>query len=266
LEADVVEGDTPILSGSRTEHWADASTWSGGGIHREVFFFRSAEDQLFGSLFFAERPTRRLGLIVCYSWGREAEGLQPLYRGISEGMARRGGAGLEFHPPGHGDSGGRPEELTVRRLVDAAIDARREAERRVKEFQWVFAGVRLGAAIATIAAQESKSNALLLLQPELDPAEYFDDMLRRARRSSLGRNDSVFGIPLSDRTRSSAADVDVREALAGFGGRTLVVSYAPSPNSIPIGAEMRLVKGTWLSGEPHLALASNLLDLLLRDR
>jgi hypothetical protein len=266
LEADVVDGDAPILSDTRTDPWADASTWSGDGLHREVFFFRSAEDELFGSLFLAEQRTRRLGLIVCYSWGREAEGLQPLYRGLSEGMARRGGAALEFHPPGHGDSGGRPEELTVRRLVDAAMDARTEAERRIKEVEWVFAGIRLGAAIATIAAQESKSNALLLLQPELDPAEYFAGMLRNARRSSLGRGDSVFGTPLSDRTRSSAADIDVREALAGFGGRILILSYAPIADSLPAGAEVRLVKGTWLSGQPHSTLASSALDLLLRDR
>ena len=126
------EEGASLLSDKRTDRWVNASTWSDDAIQREVFFFGSAGDSLFGSLFCARQPRHRIGLIVCYSWGPEAEGLQPIYQGLSEGMARRGGASLEFHPPGHGDSGGRPDEVTMRRLVDAAVDARREAGRRVK--------------------------------------------------------------------------------------------------------------------------------------
>jgi hypothetical protein len=266
LRAAVVEGNTPVRSDHRPKPWVDASAWSGDGIRQEVFFFRSADDSLFASLTVAQKRTQPLGLIVCSSWGREAGELQPLYRGLSEGMARKGGASLEFHPPGHGDSSGRAEAVTLRRLVDAAIDARAEAERRMKDVEWAFAGIRLGAAIATVAARETSSSTLLLLQPDLDPAQYFADVVRSSRRSSLGGGDTVFGVPLSERTRASAADVDVRGALAGFGGRTLVVSYPPAVQSLPTDAHAASVKGAWWSTWPHLTLASTALDLLVGDR
>jgi len=163
-------------------------------------------------------------------------------------LAESGGAGLLVHWPGHGDSGGEPERTDLERMAAAAEQALGEARRRVPEPPWGIAGVRLGAAAATLAAVRAEAAALLLIRPALDPGRYFAELERASRRAGLGRVHGrpwAFGHPLPD-VRSKP---DVQAALAGFSGPAACMGYESDPPGPPAGElEAKRVPGSWESG------------------
>ena len=214
--------------------WQEAGTWSGEGIRREAWFFSSGSDHLYASLYAAEEQQLDVGLVVCPSWGWELAHQLDLCHDLARSLARFGGAGLVYHPPGHGDSTGETESVTMERLVGAAVDAVAAAAARRREFAWRFAGIRLGAAVAIVAGQRLDHDLVALIQPALNAHAYFQEALRTGRRASLGAGASdgaVFGHSVGEAILSSASEVDVAGALRRFGGRGLVLKGESSPPS-----------------------------------
>ena len=209
--------------------WETASRWEGDGIRREVFLFPSGKERLYGSLYAATEPTVDIRLVVCSGWGHELLQLNELGHAIALGVARLGGAGILFHPTGHGDSSGSISDLTVAGNVASALDAMAEGARRMEGGTWAFAGVRTGGAVAVLAARAAGARVLALVDPALDPAGHFQMLRRRATRMSLGRNPTtLFGHPLPE---PGAEDLDAPsplEVLAQFEGRAAVIRFAHS--------------------------------------
>jgi hypothetical protein len=208
--------------------WANLSLWQGDGVRRVLFNFNSGPDALYGSLYAAMEPERDLRLVICPGWGFDFFQMNDLMHALALGVARLGGAAVLFHPPGHGDSRGSIEELTVDRNVAAAIDAAAEGQRHAGGDTWDFAGIRIGAAVASLAAASASGRLLPLIDPVLDLPVHFEAITRRAKRLSLGRPDapSLFGHPLPKRAMAELPARSPREAVSAFGGVAATIHFA----------------------------------------
>jgi hypothetical protein len=226
--------------------WGDASRWEGHGVRREVFFFDSGTDRLFGSLYAAAEPKLDVRLVICTGWGHELLQLNDLGHALALGISRAGGAALLFHPPGHGDSTGSMGDLTIDRHVAAAKDAAAEGARRVGLDGWDFAGVRIGASVAVLAADPFHARFLALIDPALDPASHFEMLQRKARRLALGRPGelTLFGHPLPVRAASELPEPTPLDVLGRLERRAAVVRFAnPHVEGIPAGIEQVVLPG-----------------------
>ena len=208
--------------------WANLSLWQGNGVRRELFNFNSGKEQLYGSLYAAMDPSRDLRMVVCPGWGFDFFQMNDLMHALALGIARLGGAAVLLHPPGHGDSRGSIEDLTVDRNVAAALDAAGEAGGRIGGDTWDFGGIRIGAAVAALAADSVGGRLLPLIDPVLDLPSHFEAITRRAKRLSLGRTDapSLFGHPLPKRAMAELPARSPKEVVAEFGGLAAAIHFA----------------------------------------
>jgi hypothetical protein len=235
--------------------WDELDSWAGDALRREVFFFQSGGVDLYGSLYVADPQARPLGVVMCNSWGIEADQANRLIYPLAVSVARSGGASLVFQYPGFGDSGGDPGELTMGSMAAAATAAVAEGERRLPGIAWMLAGFMLGASVACLAAEPARADALLLVQPSLRPAEYFDGLIRKAKRiAAISRSgeEAVFGYSLGDPLLSSSAEAEpaVAAALGSFDGPGAVVrcSSPPLADEAPPQFERIEVEGAWRFG------------------
>lgn len=255
-----------------TDRWSEAGAWEGDGLRREVFYFRSAGVQLYGSLYAALEISRPFGVVCCNSWGVEADRSDPLQRSVALAMAELGGAGFVFHYPGYGDSFGGMSESSLADLADAARDAIEEANRRCPNMDWMFAGFMLGASVACLA-QRSKDGKMLLVQPELRPGAYFQRLAAASEPLAPGPSPRQmmevgtargmsYGYPIPHRVLDCAdeSDAAVASALAAFGGEGAVVRHLKPEEvegRVPDRFERIGVPGVWRFGsQNHPALAT----------
>lgn len=237
--------------------WDDASTWVGQGLRREVFGFGPSGSELYGSLYAAQAPSRRDGVLVCSSWGFEADQTERLAHHIALTMARDGGAGMVFHYPGFGDSRGASlAAATVDSLAAAAVAAIEEAARRMPGLSWFPAGLMIGAAVACLAQRMSDAagDRLLFVQPALSPSAYFGALAKSSQRVSLSGGrvcEMSYGYPLPRAIVDAGVDADlpVREALRAFDGDGAVVRCArPDRDVGPADFAEIEVDGVWRFG------------------
>lgn len=176
--------------------WATAGTWTGEELRREVFYLPSGEHQVYGSLYVPRARARPYGIVICGSWGVEADRSHGVLRELALAGAGLGITATIFHYPGQGDSPGVMRDRTLSELTQAAVDAADRGSHQ-RELEWIFVGLRLGALVAVRAAsQAGVPRRVLLLEPALAPAPYFAGLAKAARRATLGapqREDLVFG-------------------------------------------------------------------------
>lgn len=246
--------------------WSDTGRWVGDELRREVFFFRSRGEALYGSLYAAASPTDP-GVVICNSWGYEGNQADRNAHLIALATARGGGAGMLFHYAGFGDSHGDLAAAGIETLVGAAVDAVGEARKRLPDATWALAGLMFGATVAALAARRAAVDRLLLIQPELQPSSYFARLERSARRAAQrvpARTGNAYGYPLPWHILESApqSDAAVKRALSEFEGDGAVVRHERPPRgeAIPERFEDVVVDGSWRFGsrqKPHLADAAS---------
>jgi alpha-beta hydrolase superfamily lysophospholipase len=237
--------------------WDDAAAWAGDGLRREVFYFGPDEARLYGSLYSAESPSRSDGVLICASWGYEADRTERLAHRIALTAARLGGAGMIFHYPGYGDSHGEAlAEATLDSLAQAAALALTEASQRRPQLAWFPAGLMVGSAIACLAQRLAPAvGRLLLVQPSLSPSAYFATLAKSAQRVSLGPGriaemSFAYPLPRAILAAGPGADLPVREALSEFAGDGTVIRCA-KPGIDPPAPERfdeLTVEGSWRFG------------------
>jgi hypothetical protein len=138
----------------------------------------------------ADPSVGSVGLVVCPSWF-ELRMLQRAEFELLRAAARVGVCGRYVQAAGSGDSDGSPEACTIAARIDAALLAAEQLRRDVPEVRTVvYAGARLGGAIAALAsARDGHDTALLLWDPSFDADEYWRQSRRFARVvGALGRN------------------------------------------------------------------------------
>lgn len=239
-----------------------------------MFFFRSGETELYGSLYAAAEPSSPLGLVACGSWGIEADRSEPLLRSVALATAKLGGAGMVFHYPGYGDSPGDPSGVDLDALTASAAEAVAEASRRRPGLDWTLAGFMLGGSVACLAARQAAVGSLLLVQPSLQPGSYFRDLAGRTRPIAPGPSPGemieagadagmAYGYPVPRLIAEPAARADaaVASALEAFEGEGAVIRHQMPEelDALPAHFERIGVPGAWRFGSqnnPRLAKAT----------
>lgn len=228
------------------EAWADAATWTSGGVRREVFHLPSGDDLLYASLYASDSVHRGPRLVICPPWGSEFVKAQRLCHRLARLLADRGGAGMVLHWPGQGDSTGIPEKVNLDRLAEAVVDVLEAMVDRGDG--WGLAGIRLGAAAAALAATAGDAAALLLLEPVVDPGVYLNEVRRSVRRARLRREGEpgwAFGHPFP--AGLGHAQQDVATAASSFTGPRVVVRYGAGTPPPLKGFDTLTVGGSWRS-------------------
>ena len=232
----------------RLREYDRASRWSGRGIDRDVFFFSSTGERLYGSLFAASKLRGPLAFVLVPSWGLESRSLDVTAHTFATRMARGGRAAMLFHPPGHGDSTGDAAATSMEDLVMAATDALDAARQRRPQFRWELGGIRLGASIAgQAAAKGGRARPLLFIEPALAPAAFFEELERASRRAGLGRraDGEAFGYPLPMHPERWPGAEEIAGALASSGGGVVVRLRGSPPEPVPETFAIRALPGSW---------------------
>ena len=155
------------------------------------FFFRSGNHRLFGiwHLPSDEQPVEVF--VFCHPFGEEKLWSHRVYVELARAMAERGIAVLRFDYTGNGDSEGEFQNSTVdTQLSDIKSAVELVWERFGKDVKLGFFGLRYGATLAALSAEQLASKGRLLLwEPITDGEEYMQEILR----SNLSTQLAVYG-------------------------------------------------------------------------
>lgn len=142
-------------------------------------FFGSPSEPIFGVLHEPQGATRRLGFVFCHPFAEEKLWAHRVFVTYARRLAQRGHAVLRFDFRGTGDSGGtfsRTSLTTAIEDVGVAVDYLRQ---RTQSADVGLLGLRLGASIACIVAdQRPDVGPLVLWAPIVDGGRYMQETLR----------------------------------------------------------------------------------------
>lgn len=213
------------------------------------FYFANGGRSLFGVL---HRPAAQGTLpsfVFCHPLAEEKLWAQRVFVSFARQLAARGHAVLRFDYMGNGDSDGEFRESS---LSTAIADVRRAVE-QVREMTGTrlvsLLGLRLGATIASLAAEDSADlRHLVLWAPIVDGARYMQELLRinlttqmavykeiRQDRDALvatmeqGNLVNVDGYDLTHRLYSEVSAVKLAAAAKRHEGPCLVVQIDRQP-------------------------------------
>ena len=151
--------------------------------------FGPPERQVLGLL---QRPVQgkplRAAFVLCRPFGQEAVRTAPIYRALSDRLAREGCTVLTFDLHGCGDSPGEPDEQSLAVWADDAMAAARQLRIDVGGVPIHWFGMGLGASIVAGAAlrAEPAPDCLVLWEPVLDGPSYLKRLLS-VHRAELAR-------------------------------------------------------------------------------
>ncbi|HEY6926440.1 MAG TPA: alpha/beta fold hydrolase [Steroidobacteraceae bacterium] len=187
----------------------------------QPLYFGPADRPLFGHLHApADTTSASIGLVLCNPFGNEAICAHRSIRHLAERSARRGISTLRFDYEGTGDSCG---DATDPNRVDQWIADIRAAADELRRSTGVdricFAGIRLGALLATLAARDYVQRAgLIAIAPVVSGKAYVRELrlLRRSIESkrNIERNDQAgilesAGFVLSESTQAALTAIDL---------------------------------------------------------
>ncbi|MGH8778775.1 alpha/beta fold hydrolase [Paraburkholderia sp.] len=139
------------------------------------------------------------GVVLCNPFGYDALCTHRSWRRLAERIAATGMPVLRFDYPGTGDSAGFEDDP---QRIDAWLDSIAAAVRRLREWTGVrrvsLVGLRLGATLATLAAQRiGDIDGLVLLAPTIVGRHYVRE-LRAHRQSWLSTPAGMNADPISE--------------------------------------------------------------------
>ncbi len=176
---------------------------------KESFYFDAEDRRLFGTYHApAYREDRRCGVVLCYPLGQEYIRSYRLYHQLAVRLAASGYHVFRFDYFGTGDSAGEDGEgtpaLWVRDILCAIEELRDSGD--VEKISLI--GLRLGAALAALAAEENAQvHSLVLWEPVVDGTAYLQELqtmhrnwldrqlYRPARKVLAGNNGEILGFP-----------------------------------------------------------------------
>jgi hypothetical protein len=218
------------------------------GILREVAFTGSSETRVYASLYLpgTAEATEAVGVVICPSWGADVGLAVDATHRLAATLAENGVACALYHPPGHLDSTGDPEEVVMGDLVAAAVDCSELLRGRGRVGELRLVGIGLGASVAALAAARVRARSLVLVDPALDPAAFFAELQRSGRRAALGGGDGAapFGHALPRALPGEEVAARVSGSLAALRDRVVAFRFAsPTANPLPEGVQEVGVRG-----------------------
>jgi predicted alpha/beta hydrolase len=209
------------------------------GDPRPLYFGREGRP-LFGWLHPA--PSASLGLVICNPFGDEAIRAHRAIRHLAQSASKAGIPTLRFDYDGTGDSAG--HDLEPARLSEwlRSIHAAADTLQRLSGVRCLcFAGIRLGATLATLAAAERTDiAALVAIAPIVSGKAYVRELrlLQRAMESkyntvaSTGEgNMETAGFVLEQGTQSALTAVDLLLAERAPAPRVLILDRVELPSA-----------------------------------
>jgi len=173
---------------------------------------------------------RRSGVVLCYPFGQEYMRAHRAYRQLALLLSNAGFHVMRFDYSGTGDSAG---DATSGSLTQWIADAQSAAEelKEVAEISRVsFVGLRLGAAVAAMAAESRIDvDEVVLWDPLVSGDAHIEELLpfnsREERPMRADGINGVLGFPLTTTMRAEICAFDLRQ-VAGppTSGRLVVVS------------------------------------------
>jgi alpha-beta hydrolase superfamily lysophospholipase len=211
------------------------------GVERRPLYFGIEGRPLFGWLHLPPaHSATSIGLVICNAFGNEALCSHRSVRHFAERAAQQGIPTLRFDYDGTGDSAG--HDLEPDRLA-AWISSTRAAADEIRAATGVehvcFAGIRLGATIAALAAVERSDVAgLIAIAPVLSGKAYVRE-LRLLTRAMEAKSNSAqadrpdllqaAGFALSAATQESLLQIDLKRLAKPPAARVLVLDRTELP-------------------------------------
>jgi uncharacterized protein len=130
----------------------------------------------------------RAAFLMCRPFGQEAVRTAPIYRAMSDRLAREGCTVLTFDAYGCGDSPGEPDEQSLGEWADDTLTADAQLRRDAPGVAVHWFAMGLGASIAASAGLRAAAapNCLMLWEPVTDGPAYLQRLLT-VHRAELAR-------------------------------------------------------------------------------
>lgn len=150
------------------------------GTMEKNFFFKCSGSDLFGILHVpdANDPNRNTGIVFCAPFAEEKLWAHRVFVNFARLLAKSGYSVLRFDYRGHGDSDGWFEDATLLTRLEDIQGAVSVLRKEALVDRVGLLGLRLGASLAFIAAEDAGVDFLLLWEPILDGEDYFQQCLR----------------------------------------------------------------------------------------
>jgi exosortase A-associated hydrolase 2 len=145
------------------------------------FFFGPPGRRLLGLYHAPESPrTPRAAVVLCNPFGQEAVRSHRMFRVLADRVARAGFAALRFDYSATGDSEGDCTQGRVEHWLEDIRAADREVVTRSGASHVIWVGLRFGATLALLAAQDEscRDRRLILWDPVMSGAAYLEEVAR----------------------------------------------------------------------------------------
>jgi exosortase A-associated hydrolase 2 len=229
----------------------------------ETPFFFEGDAALFGVMHLPANGVRaREAWVFCHPFGEEKLWTHRVFVTFARRLAAAGSAVLRFDHRGNGDSPGVFGETTVGTSCDDVRAAMAVVRKRIGDVPTNLLGLRFGATIASLVAEQSTNvHRLILWAPIVDGARYMQELLRmnvmtqtatfkevRHDRSELvgmlqqGLTVNVDGYEMGLGMFDSVSALNIAAAPHRFSGESLIVQV--DPQSRP-SAELTSLAGSY---------------------
>lgn len=205
-------------------------------VERIVPFYFGAADRLLFACYHepALERRRKCAVVVCQPIGHEYINSHRALRQLASRLCYAGFPVLRFDYYGCGDSSGSAEEGRITQWLEDISTAISELRRRTGATEVCLVGLRVGGALAMIAAAERNHlESLVLWDPVVSGKSYLDDLFRLQKemlrfRPKPGRAQKpldyvdVLGFPLSHFLQTELKNIDL-STLAGVSAKNVLV-------------------------------------------
>lgn len=179
----------------------------------QPLLFGAPERTLFG--LFHAAPAGRAGVLLCAPFGQEAIRTQRFYRVLTDRLVRAGHPVLRFDYYGCGDSMGDDTDGNLEGWVQDVLTADAQLRRLAGTTKCVWMGMRLGAALALMAAARAEPAPARVVgwDTVLDGRRYLAHLRDRHVASLL---DSFSVAPMPHPTRLAQDPAQYRDEAIGY--------------------------------------------------
>lgn len=177
--------------------------------------------------------------VLCYPFGQEYMRAHRAFRQVALLLERRGVGVLRFDYWGTGDSSGDGEEARLTRWVEDVRAAIQEARRRSGLDRVRLGGLRLGSALAALAAEgRDEVERLVLWDPVVRGGRFVDELDRDAS-PRIGSTWWVHGFPVPQGLRQGLGEIDLRDASLPEGTAIVQMISHSNPEFTALGEALK---------------------------
>ena len=201
---------------------------------KPIFFGKSSKE-LYGCYHLPKKsPVRNCGIVLCYPIGQEYIMSHRSFYNLAVQLSFQGFHVFRFDYWGCGDSAGEFEQGTLHQWVSDIQTASNELTRRSGVSRISLLGLRMGATLAMMAAQQNNDfDSLILWEPILDGQRYVKELLemqklyskhkKGKKKWASGMDEEILGFPLTKELRQSLEKIKAEKIVLPVGRNILTL-------------------------------------------